>query len=288
MSAQPSAGLPGAAPPAAPAGAVDPIAYSARSRRLGAWFVTEHKIRQMRFYAGTLIATAFGTPLLYLFAFGVGLATLITDDVSPVPGVTYLQFVAPALLATAAVTVASEEYMFGILLGLKWNKTFVGMNAAPITARQIVDGVMLFVGLRMLVVTVVYYLVMLAFGAVQLGPSLLTIVAGLLAGYAFAPVAAYSATIHEDRGQFAILQRTVILPLTLFSGTVFPLTQLPVFLQWIGWLSPLWHASELGRVFAYGAPEPLWLTVVHVLSLVGLAVLGWQLCARFVGRRLNA
>jgi lipooligosaccharide transport system permease protein len=262
------------------------IEYSAKSRRYGAWYVAEHKIRQMRAYAGTAIATALGTPVLYLFAFGIGLATLITDNVGP-DGVTYLQFVAPALLASAAVLVATEEYTFGIMLGLKWNLTFIGMNAAPITARQIVDGVMIFVVIRMLITTVIYYLVMVAFGAVDAATSVLTIAAGLLAGFAFAPVAAYSATIEEDRGQFAILQRVVILPLTLFSGTVFPLSQLPVFLQWIGWVSPLWHASELGRQFVYGPTEPIWLSVVHVLYLLALGVAGWQLCARIVGRRLN-
>lgn len=264
-----------------------PIETGERSRRWGAWYVTEHKIRQMRGYAGTVIATALGTPVLYLFAFGVGLATLITDNVGPVPGITYLQFVAPALLASAAVLVAMEEYTFGILLGLKWNATFIGMNAAPITGRQIVDGVMIFVLFRMVLTTAIYFVVMVLFGAVDASTSVLTIVAGLLGGFAFSPIAAYAATIEEDRGQFAIVQRTIILPLTLFSGTVFPLTQLPMFLQWIGWLSPLWHASELGRQFVYGPTEPIWLSVVHVVYLLALGVLGWQLCARFVTRRLN-
>ncbi|MCU1441377.1 MAG: transporter [Rhodoglobus sp.] len=266
---------------------VSPLEFSAKSRRWGAWYVTEHKIRQMRGFAGTLIATAIGTPILYLFAFGIGLATLISGNVGPVAGVTYLEFVAPALLASAAVLVAVEEYTFGILLGLKWNATYVGMNASPITARQIVDGTMLFVVLRMFVSTTIYYLIMVAFGAVDSAWGLLTIPAGMLGGFAFAPVAAYAATIEEDRGQFAILQRVVILPLTLFSGTVFPLTQLPVFLQWIGWVSPLWHASELGRQFVYGPTEPIWLTVIHVVYLAVLGVIGWQLCARNVARRLN-
>lgn len=252
-----------------------------------AWYVTEHKIRAMRGYAGTLVATAIGTPFLYLFAFGVGLATLITQNVGPNPDVTYLQFVAPALLASAALLVAQEEYTFGILLGLKWNPTFVAMNSSPITPRQIVDGIMLFVLIRMVITSVIYFVVMVLFGAVTSPSGVLIIGAGLLAGFAFAPVAAYSATIEEDRGQFAILQRTIVLPLTLFSGTVFPLTQLPVYLQWIGWISPLWHASELGRQFSYGPTEPIWLTVIHVLYLVGLGVFGWQLCVRNVARRLN-
>lgn len=260
---------------------------SSSAQRWGAWYVTEHKIAGMRGYISTLIATAIGTPFLYLFAFGVGLATLITENVGPVPGITYLEFVAPALLASAAVLVAMEEYTFGILLGLKWSATFVGMNATPITGRQIVDGVMIFVGIRMAITTGIYFLIMVAFGAVPSTWGVLTIVAGMLGGFAFSPIAAYAATISEDRGQFAIVQRTIVLPLTLFSGTVFPLTQLPIFLQWIGWLSPLWHASELGRQFSYGPTEPIWLSVIHVLYLLALGILGWQLCVRFITRRLN-
>lgn len=270
--------------------APDRAALDARIRRWGAWYLAEHQLRGMAHYRVTLVATAIGTPVLYLFAFGIGLATLITGNVAPGGAggdVSYIEFVAPALLVTAGVLVASEEFTFGVLLPLKWNPVWVGTAASPLTARQIVDGKMIFVGIRMLITCIIYYVVMLAFGAVPSPWGVLTIAVGLLAGFAFAPVAAYSATIREDRGQFAVLQRVVILPLTLFSGTVFPLTQLPVYLQWIGWLSPLWHGSELGRQFAYGPTEPIWLTLVHVVYLAALAVVGWLLCARIVHRRLT-
>lgn len=271
----------------APAAAA--IAAAAKPRRFGAWYVTEHKLRAMRAYRWTIVATGIGTPLLYVFAFGVGLAVLIGANAGPngVDGVPYLVFVAPALVAMAAVPVALEEFMFGILMGFKWNPTFVGMNAAPLTGRQIIDGMFLFVVIRLAMTTVVYYLVLLLFGAVEPGWSALIIPSAMLTALAFAPVAAYTATITEDRGQFAIVQRVLILPLTLFSGTVFPLTQLPVFLQWIGWLSPLWHGAELGRQFSYGPTEPVWLTVVHVAFLAAVAIAGWQACVRFAERRLD-
>ena len=259
---------------------------AARSRSFGAWYVAEHRLRGLRGYAGTVVATALGTPVLYLYAFGIGLATLVTGNVGP-NGTSYLQFVAPALLCMAAVTVASEEYLFGILMGFKWNPIFVGMNSTPITARQIIGGVGIFVAIRMAFVVIIYYLVMLAFGAAPSAGGIAMIPIGILTGLAFSPLAAYSATITEDKGQFAILQRVVILPLTLFSGTVFPLTQLPIFLQWIGWLSPLWHGAELGRQFSYGTTEPIWLSVIHVGYLVGLTLLGWALTVRIARTRLD-
>ena len=257
-----------------------------KPRRWGAWYVAEHRLRAMRTYAGTIAATALGTPILYLFAFGVGLATLVTGNVGP-GGSSYLQFVAPALLCMAAVTVSTEEYLFGIMMGFKWNPIFTSMNSTPLSARQIIDGTAIFIIIRMAIVVVVYYLVMLAFGAVPSAWGLAMIPIGILTGLAFSPLAAFSATVYEDRGQFAVLQRVVVLPLTLFSGTVFPLTQLPIYLQFIGWLSPLWHGAELGRQASYGPTEPAWLTAVHVVYLVAVALAGWALTVRLARKRLD-
>jgi lipooligosaccharide transport system permease protein len=268
---------------------LDRAALAERSRRYGAWFVTEHRLRAIRAYVWSMLTMALGTPLLYLLAFGVGLATLVTGNTGPagVDGVSYLQFVAPALLVMATVAVASEEFTFGILLGFKWNPIFIGMNAAPLTGRQIIDGSFLFIGIRALVTVVIYYGIGVLFGGLS-GPWVwLTIVVALLSGFSFSLIAAYSATITEDKGQFAIVQRLIILPLTLFSGTFFPLTQLPIYLQWIGWLSPIWHGSELARQFSYGPTEPFWLTLIHIAYLGVLAVIGWQLCVRIAVRRLD-
>lgn len=261
-----------------------------RPRRWGPVYVAEHELRTMSKFRWTLIATGLGTPAVYLFAFGVGLATLITGNVGPGGPdgpVTYLRFVAPALLVTAATLVATEEFSFGVMLGLKWNPTWTGMGATPLTGAQIVSGHFLFVGVRMLITAVLYYAVVLAFGAMPRPLGVLVIPIALLAGYSWSLLAAFAASLREEHGQFAVVQRVIVLPLTLFSGTVFPLTQLPAYLQPIGWLSPLWHASELGRQVAYGPTEPAWLTLLRVVYLAALALVGWRLCQRIVRRRLD-
>ena len=81
--------------------------------------------------------------------------------------------------------------------------------------------------------------------------------------------------------------RFIVTPLFLFSGTFFPLDTLPVLLQWIGWISPLWHGTELGRSLTYGQVLPVWLAVVHVLYLVVLAVVGLRLARAVYARRLG-
>lgn len=261
-----------------------------RPRRFGGWYVAEHRFRVMRSYLQTVLVTGIGNPLLYLFAMGVGLGSLVSSNLGPnaVDGVSYLEFVAPALLCTAAVTVASEEFTYPIMLGFKWNPTFYGMNAAPIMPGQIIDGIVISVTARLLATSALYFVFMLLFGAVPSPVGFLAVFVAVLTGLAFgAPVMAYTSTLEQDTGQLAMLMRFVLLPMTLFSGTFFPLSSMPWFLQWIGWLSPLWHGTELARVFAYGAAEPIWLTIVHVLYLVALIVVGWVWARRIAGRRLN-
>ncbi|WP_085369201.1 ABC transporter permease [Leifsonia sp. NCR5] len=266
------------------------IAAAVKPRRFGAWYVAEHRFRVMRSYLQTVLMTAIGYPLLYLFAMGVGLGSLVSKNLGEqgVDGVSYLAFVAPALLCTAAVTIASEEFTYPVMLGFKWNPTFYGMNAAPIAAGQIIDGLVISVVARLFTASIIYYVVMVLFGAVPSAAGFLAIPVAVLAGVAFGvPVMTYVATLEQDTGQLALVMRFVLLPMTLFSGTFFPLTAMPWFLQWIGWLSPLWHASELARVFTYGMAEPLWLTITHVLYLVALFVVFWMWTRRIAARRLN-
>jgi len=262
----------------------------ARSRRWGSWYVAEHRFRVMRSYAQTVIVTAVGNPIIYLYAMGVGLATLVDGNLggTGVNGVSYLVFVAPALLASAAITVASEEFSYPIMLGFKWNPVFFGMNASSIQPGQIINGIVISVAVRMLVTCLIYYVFMLIFGAVPGALGFLTVPVALLTGLAFGALfMAYTATLKDDAGQLAMVMRFVILPMTLFSGTFFPLSVLPPYLQWIGWISPLWHGTELSRVFAYGLDEPLWLSVVHVLYLAAMLAVGWVLARRITVGRLN-
>ncbi|QOD93314.1 MULTISPECIES: ABC transporter permease [Microcella] len=261
------------------------LAAGVAPRRWGSWYVAEHRLLAMKGYVGEAVFQSFGNPLIYLFALGVGLASLVPQGVA---GVSYLEFVAPALMATAAMTIAANETTYPVLMGFKWNPTFFGMNAAPITGGQIVNGIMLAILARMIVTVTIYFGVILAFGAVPSAWGVLAIGSAVLTGMAIGLVlSSYTSTIKDDRGQMAMIQRFGIMPLFLFSGTFFPLEQLPVYLQPIGWISPLWHGAELGRVATYGLEEPLWLTVTHVGYLSGIIVVGLWATRRHFERRLN-
>jgi lipooligosaccharide transport system permease protein len=244
------------------------LAGGVKPRRWGSWYVAEHRIYSMRAYIGTIVATSFGNPLVYLFALGVGLASLVKVPIPVGDGtsVSYLAFVAPALLASAAVTAASEETTYPFMMGFKWNPIFYAMNAAPISGNQVTNGMYISVLARVIPTCIIYFVVMVLFGAVPSSIGFLGILSASATGIAIG---------------------CLITPMMLFSGTFFPLTQLPIFLQWIGWISPLWHGAQLGRVLGYGLVEPAWLTGVHVVYLLALTAVCWIVTQRFVTRRLS-
>ena len=266
-----------------------------RARRFGAVYYAEHWLRRMRGYGITVLVTAVGTPLVYLFGMGIGLASLVDTGTNAAfetgngTSVSYLMFVAPALLATAAIMVSSEENTYTVMSGFKWRRTYYGPNASPLSSGQLVDGHVLGLGVRLLITCGAYFGFLLLFGAAgNPATAWLMIFTAILGGLSFGlPLMAYSASITEDRGQFAMVQRFIVMPLFLFSGTFFPLDTLPLVIRWIGWISPLWHATELGRLFSYGLGEPVLLTVVHVAYLLALAAGGWLLARRTFTRRLG-
>ncbi|GAB2842700.1 ABC transporter permease [Microbacterium insulae] len=268
--------------------------WGRKPRGLGSLYVTEHMVRAMRAYGWTIIIGALGQPVLYLLGLAVGLAALIDAPID-VGGeqVPYLVFVAPALLMTSAIAVASEEFTYPVMSGFKWRRYFYGFNASPLSSGQIANGVVAGAGARMAVTVVLYFAFILLFfswlqpDATRPATAWIAVFIALLGGLAFGiPLMAYAASIEDDKGQFALVQRFIFMPMFLFSGTFYPLSALPDWLEWIGWISPLWHASELGRVVMYGQPTPPIMIVVSTVYLLVLSVGGLIVARRLFERRL--
>lgn len=234
----------------------------------------------------TIALTAFGNPIAYLAAMGIGLGSLVRADVD---GVRYLWFVAPAMVVSTVVTTAASRGTWPIMSGFKWQKQYLAAFATPLTPAQVAYGEGVWVGALLLVNSAVFWLVGLLFGAWASPWSVLVIGIGALAGMAvFAPLAAWAATVTDEGIRFNLVNRLVVMPLFLFSGTFFPLEVLPGYLQWIGWISPVWHGAQLGRMASYGAPLG-WVAVAgHVTYLVVLTVAGMMLAARTFTKRALA
>jgi lipooligosaccharide transport system permease protein len=250
--------------------------------------VVEHRMLQ---YARTFRASLFSSfvsPLFFLVAMGLGLGTYVNQSSSAaLGGLTYVQFLAPGLLAAACMQSAAFEATFPIMGGLVWNRTFHAMYATPIQPRDIALGNLTWILLRLTLIATVFVAVVVLFGASISPGVVLAIPAAVLTGMAFAgPIAAFSATQRTPE-KFNAVFRFLITPLFLFSGTFFPITTLPPFLQTLAWLSPLWHGVDLTRALAlgYAAQEPL-LMLVHVVVLVTIAVVGAVVAVRAIDRKL--
>ncbi|WP_427004369.1 ABC transporter permease [Pseudarthrobacter sp. H2] len=281
----------GYAPPAhaAPLHAHAPAVSAARARRWGAFYYAEQVLRVMKGYGWTIIMYGVGQPVAYLFAMGVGLATLVEANGAPgFGGVSYLVFIAPALLISAAVMTAASEFTFPVMDGFKWRRVYYGPHASPLTPQQIAAGQIIAVTVRFVLQSALFFAVIALFGAAPGGWGAVSILVATLAGLSFGlPLMAYAASITDDKGQFAMVMRFVVTPLFLFSGTFFPLDALPPAVRWIGWISPIWHGTQLGRVFTYGYQEPPLLTAAHLVFLLALGAAGWTLTRRQFARRMG-
>lgn len=256
--------------------------------RRGAWYHTEFWLLQARAYVGSILGVGVLSPLLYLLAMGIGLGIVVDAAGGPDLGMPYLHFVAPALLLSTAMQAATEENTFTVMAGFKWRYTYFAAQVTPLRPAQVAAGHVLGVTLRYAVTCGIYLAVLAIFGAIPRVGGVLLLPIGVLTASAIGlPILAWASTITTEKGQFALMNRFIIMPMMLFSGTFFPLETLPVFLQPIGWVSPMWHGVSLGRWAATGTDLPGWLAVVHLAYLGGLCVLGWVLARRHYERRLS-
>ena len=263
---------------------IDNAELAARTRRWGWVQYAFYRDAAERPFLSTSLAVALGNPILYLAAMGLGLGSIVQQ---PVDGVPYLTFVAPGLLVSTVVSTGAQFGTWPIFGGFKWQMNYLAAQATPLQPAQMAQGETLAIGVRLFAQAMLFWLIGLAFGAWPGAASLAMVPIAMLAGLAmFTPLMAYAATLEEEGLHFNFVQRLIVMPMFLFAGTFFPLESMPIYLQWIGWISPMWHGTQLARMVSFGLVEPAWLTVLHVVFLVALTVGGLWAAGRTFTRRL--
>jgi lipooligosaccharide transport system permease protein len=235
------------------------------------------------------LASNFVYPTLYLTAMGLGLGHLVNAHVgthaATLGGLSYLSFLAPGILASSAMQIGVQESTYPVLGAIRWTYAYVAMVATPLRAVDVLRGQLAFIAFRLLVTCSTFALVASAFGAIHSLEAVWAVLAAALCGLAFAaPIVAYAARQDYD-GAFAVLNRLIVIPLFLFSGTFFPVHQLPRVLQYIAVATPLYHGVALSRSLAEGHGL-VWASLGHVSYLLAFVVVGYHFAAISFERRL--
>jgi lipooligosaccharide transport system permease protein len=225
-------------------------------------------------------------PLFYLGAMGFGLGSLVDKHgTASLGGVSYLAFVAPAILAVSAMNTAMGEASYPVFGSVKWNKIYIGAQASPLRPADIFRGHLMFITMRIAMNSACFVIVMAAFGLIRSWWGVLLLPASVLLGVAFAaPVAAWTVTLKTTTPMNYII-RFGSIPLSLFSGTFFPISRLPAWIRPLAYATPLWHGVALCRSLALGTVTA-GSAAIHVGYLTVMAAIGLWAGARSYRRRL--
>ena len=218
-----------------------------------------------------IIVSGFFEPLFYLLGIGFGLGALI----GTIPGpngqpISYQLFVAPALLASAAMNGAINESTFNFFFKLNYNKTFTSILSTPLSPSDIALGELGWALIRGGLYAVGFMGVMIVFGLFVSPWVILAVPAALLVGFAFGAVGMAATSFMKTWQDFDLIQ-LVVLPMFLFSGTFYPLDAYPDAIRVIVQLTPLYQGVDLIRSLTVGAISPVLLFHVAYLALMGVA-----------------
>ena len=215
--------------------------------------------------AWTIIVSGFFEPVFYLLGIGFGLGTLV-GDVGDIP---YAAFVAPGLMATAAMNGALFESTFNLFFKLKYAKTFDAILSTPLGPSDIAVGEVSWALTRGLLYAIAFLAVMLVLGLVLSPLGLLMVPGALLIGLAASAVGMAATTFMRKWQDFDMVT-VVVMPMFLFSGTFYPISVYPDWLETFVEFTPLYRGVHMMRSFSTGEVDAMILVDIAYLSIMGI------------------
>lgn len=229
-----------------------------------------------------VVVSGFFEPVLYLLSMGFGVGALVGDVVGPGGRpISYAAFIAPALLATSAMNGALYDSTWNVFFKLRFAKLYQGMLATSLGPLDVAAGEILMALFRGLLYAIGFTAVIGALGLATSWWALAMIPVALLIALGFASLG-MAVTSYFTTFQQMDWINIVLLPMFLFSATLFPISAFPEAVQWFIMALPLWHGVELMRQLSVGHFEAS--TALHLGYFVVLSVLG----IAFTTRRLRA
>jgi lipooligosaccharide transport system permease protein len=186
--------------------------------------------------------------------------------------VPYAEFVAPAMLAAAAMSGALSETTFNFYAKMKFMRLYEGILATPVRPIEIALGELAWAMCRGVLYSAAFLAIMVAMDLTTAPRAVAMFAASVLVGFAFGGLGMAVATVIRSwhdfdliiSGQFALF---------LFSGTFVPATTYPVVLRWLVEVTPLYRAVDLIRALSLGPVGVMQLMdVLYLLSLLAAGV----------------
>jgi len=191
-------------------------------------------------------------PFFYLLAFGVGLSALVGNINYDGSEISYMLFIAPALLAINIMNNAFFENTYASFVRMYYQKTFDAMMATPLTLEEIITGEIVWGATKAVIATSIMLGVISLFGLIRYPEGLLIIPLAVIGGIAFGSIGMIFTAIVANIELFNLPVFLFITPMFLFSGTFFPIENLPGWAQYIAMLLPLTHMVNLTRSLSLG------------------------------------
>lgn len=235
-----------------------------------------------RIWPSTILSTLFD-PILYLLAMGFGVGAYITQDID---GVSYLQFIAPGLVASSIMYAAAFEAAWNSYVRIFHERSYEAMMTTPADLEDVVAGEIAWGATRSLIYSIVMLAVLTAFGLIRSPLALLVPLVAFLGGMMFMVLGLTYTVRLKHMDQLTFLFTLGVTPMFLFSGVFFPLAGLPAWVQTVAWASPLFHLVEVVRALALGTVGTL--TLVHLGWMIGVTLALWGLPSLVLRRRLRS
>jgi lipooligosaccharide transport system permease protein len=231
-------------------------------------------------YWWTSLVGAIGEPVLYFLAIGYGLGSFIPS----IEGMPYIQFLAPALIASAIMHSASFETTYSSYTRMEVQKTYHSIAVTPINLPEVIAGEILWGATKSLLSGGIMFIAVAMLGLIESWHAIWLIPVLIVEAILFSALGMLMTSFAKDYDFFTYYITLFLEPMFLFSGTFFPLSSLPPFVQKIAWILPLTHPVAIARALFLGRESPA--IVLQILWLLFLTAVIFRWAVRRMVKRL--
>ena len=220
------------------------------------------------------LVTTFVEPLLYLFAFGFGLGSMVGPV--EVQGVTlsYRKFILAGIVAQTVMFQGFFEAAYGSFIRMYYQRIFQAIAVTPITLSEVLWAELAWDASKATFASAAVLGIGVAIGDFRPAGALLALPLCFAAALLFAGLGVFVAAKARTIEEISYPQYLLVFPMFLFCGVFFPLANLPKYLQWVAWALPLTSVVSCIRTLTLGTvlePQvliliPVWLAAITPLS----------------------